>query len=171
MIRSEKKIKDLTEILNGDNYIAITGVIEMLRQEAPFEGAIGLLTACYDNTDDFLIRKTIESFMNDLKDPSASKEVICEIRKPWKTDTISMLVSSCWQSGINYSEYTLDLAKIFLTGDYVTAVECLTVIEESVQELSKAKREELIKLIKENAFPPADEKSTLTLELLSILRK
>ncbi len=65
------------------------------------------------------------------------EEVINEIRKPWKSDTISMLVSSCWQSGLNYSDYSLDLAKVFLRGDYVTAVECLTVIEESVHEMSK----------------------------------
>ena len=48
-----------------------------------------------------------------------------EIRKPWKDDTISMLVSSCWQSGLDYSEYSMDFAKVFLKGDYVTAIECL----------------------------------------------
>ena len=51
-----------------------------------------------------------------------------------------MLVSSCWQSGLNYSEYSTDLAEVFLKGDYVTAIECLTVIEESVNELSKAEK-------------------------------
>ena len=88
--------------------------------------------------------------MNDLKDQSACEEVINEIRKQWKPDTISMLVSSCWQSGLNYSEYSLDLAKIFLTGDYVTAIECLTVIEESAHELSRERKNEIIKLIEES---------------------
>jgi hypothetical protein len=171
MIKSEKKIKDLTKILKSDNITAISGAIDLLRNEEPFEGAIGLLTACYDKTDDFSIRKAIEGFMNDLKEQSACEEVIDEIRKQWKSDTISMLVSSCWQSGLNYSEYSLDLAKVFLTGDYVTAIECLTVIEESVNELNNAQREELIRLIEENPFPSADEKSTLTLELISILKK
>ena len=78
--------------------------------------------------------------MNDLKDQTACEEVIKEIRKQWKADTISMLVSSCWQSGLNYSDYSLDLAKVFLKGDYVTAIECLTVIEESVHELSRPKK-------------------------------
>jgi hypothetical protein len=171
MTKSEKKIKDLAKILKSDNITAISGAIDLLRYEEPFEGAIGLLTACYDKTDDFPIRKAIEGFMNDLKEQSACKEVINEIRKHWKSDTISMLVSSCWQSGLNYSEYSLDLAKVFLAGDYVTAIECLTVIEESANELNNAQREELIRLIEENPFPSADEKSTLTLELLSILEK
>ena len=44
--------------------------------------------------------------MNDLKDQSVSKEIITEIRKPFKPSTIRMLVSSCWQSGLDYSEYS-----------------------------------------------------------------
>lgn len=171
MIKSDKKFNELAEILNKDNNITITDAIEVLRLETPFVGAIGLLVAFYDRTNDFSVRKTISGFMNDLKDPGASVEVITEIRKQWKPDTISMLVSSCWQSGLNYSEYSLDLAKIFLKGDYVTAIECLTVIEESVDELSKEKRKEVIKLIEESPFSTSDEKTTLTYELLSILNK
>lgn len=171
MIKSEKKVKGLIEILNLDNNIVITEAIELLRQEKPFEEAIGLLTAYYDKTNDMPVRKSIAGFMNDLKDQSACIEVIEEIRKDWKPDTISMLISSCWQSGLNYADFSMDLAKVFLKGDYVTAIECLTVIEESVQELSKEKRNEVIKLIEENPFPRTDEKSTLTLELISILER
>jgi len=128
MIRSEKKIKELAEIFNKGNNTVITEAIESLRLEKPFEGAIGLLADLYDKTGDFSIRKSIAGFMKDLKDQSACEEVIVQIRKKWKSDTISMLVSSCWESGLNYSEYSLDLARVFLDGDYVTAIECLTVI-------------------------------------------
>ena len=107
MIKSDKKIKLLNEILNKDNNIVITEAIELLRQEKPFEGAIGLLTAYYDKTNDFSIRKTITGFMNDLKDQSVCQEVIEEIRKQWKSDTISMLVSSCWQSGLSSSIFNI----------------------------------------------------------------
>jgi hypothetical protein len=171
MIKSEKKIKELSEILNKDNKIIITEAIDLLRQEKPFEGAVSLLTAFYDMTDDSSIRRAIADFMNDLKDQSVCEEVVAEIRKQWKSDTVSMLVSSCWQSQLDYSDYSLDLAKVFLIGDYVTALECLTVIEESVNGLSRKKKNELIKLIKENPFAPSDEKNTLTHELISILER
>ena len=169
MLKSEKKFKELAEIFNKDNNIVITEAIELLRREKPFQGAIGLLTSLYDKSDDFSVKKAISGFMNDLKDQSACEEVIAEIRKEWKSDTISMLVSSCWQSGLNYSDYSIDLAKIFLLGDYITAIECLTVIEESVSTLSREKKEEVIELIRNNPFPPHNEKITLTFELLSIL--
>lgn len=171
MIKSEKRIKELDEILNKDNNKAITEAIDLLRQEKPFEGAIGLLTAFFDKTDDFSIRKSITGFMNDLKDQSVCQEVINEIRKQWKPDTISMLVSSCWQSGLNYSEYSLDLAKVFLKGDYITAIECLTVIEESVRELSKATKEEIMKMLEVTHISQINEKKELTLELIAILER
>lgn len=169
MIKSEKKIKELAEILIKENNLVISDAIEQLRLEIPFEGAIGLLTACYDKTNDTSIKRTISGFLNDLKDQAASGEIINEIRKKWKPDTISMLVSSCWQSGLNFSEYSTDLAKVFLTGDYVTAIECLTVIEETVNDLSIEQRNEVIKLIEETPFSTGNEKTTLTYELLTIL--
>jgi len=171
MIKSEKRIKELDEILNKDNNKVITEAIDLLRLEKPFEGAIGLLTAFFDKTDDFSIRKSISGFMNDLKDQSVCQEVINEIRKQWKPDTISMLVSSCWQSGLNYSEYSLDLAKVFLKGDYITAIECLTVIEESVRELSKATKEEIMKMLEVTHISQINEKKELTLELIAILER
>jgi hypothetical protein len=171
MIKSEKKFNELTSVLNKNNSILISEAIESLREEQPFEGAIGLLTSFYDRTDDFSVRKTIVGFMNDLKDQAASAEVINEIRKQWKADTISMLVSSCWQSGLDYSDYSADLAEVFLKGDYVTALECLTVIEESVHELSREVKDEIIKIIEESPLSPINEKKSLTLELISILKR
>jgi hypothetical protein len=169
MIKSEKKLKDLASVLCKDNNILISEAIGLLREEQPFKGAIGLLTSFYDKTDDYLIRKTISEFMNDLKDKSATKEVIHEIRKPWKADTISMLVSSCWQSGLDYSDYASDLAKVFLKADYVTAIECLTVIEESSDVLNRKTKDEIIKIIEENPVSPVNEKKALVIEMLSIL--
>jgi len=171
MIKSEKKIKELASILDKDNNILISEAIGLVREEQPFKGAIGLLTALYDKTEDLLIRKTIEGFMNDLKDQSASKEIIIEILKPIKPATIRMLVSSCWQSGLDYSEYATDLAEIFLKGDYVTAFECLTVIEESVKLLSRGKKDDIMSIIEKNPLPVPEQKKTLTLELLSVLRR
>ncbi len=169
MIRSLKRLEELDSLLNKNDNIQITEAIILLRDEQPFEGAVGLLTSFYDKTDDFSVRKTIEGFMNDLKDQSACVEVINEIRKEWNPDTISMLVSSCWQSGLDYSEYSYDLAEIFLKGDYVTAIECMTVIEESAHALSKLKKDDIITLLRESPIMQADEKKELTLELLTIL--
>lgn len=171
MLKSEKKIKELSAILSNKNSIIISEAIGLLRDEEPFEGALALLVSYYDKSEDNLVRKTIEDFMNDLKEQSACKEIITEIRKPLKQETISMLVASCWQSGLDYSEYSTDLVEVFLRSDYVTALECLTVIEESVHELNLEKRNELIRIIGESHLQGSNEKTGLTRELIEILKQ
>jgi hypothetical protein len=170
MIQSEKKVRDLSQLLSEENTPMISEAIGMLRDEEPFEGAIALLASLYDRTDDLLVKKTIEGFMNDLKDQSVTREIITEIRKPFKQSTISMLVSSCWQSGLNYSEYSKDLVEIFLSSDFLTAIECFTVIEESVHELTRKKRNELIGIIDGYPLSTGLEKEKLTNELISVLK-
>jgi hypothetical protein len=171
MIKSEKKLKDLSALLNKDNNILINEAIGLLRDELPFEGVIGTLVAYYDKTEDFAVRKTIEAFMNDIKDQTACNEVISEIRKPWKDETISMLVSSCWQSGLNYSEFSTDFAGVFVRGDYITAIECLTVIEESASELTVDVKSEIKRIITNSSSSFSHEKKPLTDELMAILER
>ena len=170
MIKSEKKLKELTIILREKNQIIISEAIKSLRDEQPFEGAIGLLVSYYDKAEDLSIRRSIEGFLNDLKDISVRPEVIAEIKKPWKASTRKMLVSSCWQSGMDYSDYLTDLVKIFMDGDYSTAFECLTVIEGSAHNSLRRKKEEIIRIVENNPVS-IDEKTALTLELIAILEK
>jgi hypothetical protein len=169
MISPENKRKELEHILNKENFVRISAAIKMLRDESPFGGAIGLLVAYYDKSDNSSIKRLIRDFLNDLKDQSACSEVINEIRKNINTDTLRMLVSSCWQSGLDYAGYSSDFANLFLTGDYVTAIECFTVIESSLHNLTRTKKNEIIKMIREGSPAVISEKTALALELISVL--
>jgi hypothetical protein len=171
MIKSDKKIRELSALLSQSNNLAISAGIELLRDEEPFEGAVGLLAAYYDNTEDPHVRKTIENFFNDMKDQSVTAELIREIKKELGHDTITMLISSCWQSGLNYSGYCSDLVNIFLISDYVIALECLTVIEESVASISRQMRNDIIGIIREFTGNRGPEKQRLTDELIAVLSR
>lgn len=171
MIKSGKKLKELASALTGKNNDVITDAIKSLRDEEPYEGAIGLLASLYDKTDDHSISRLIEDFFNDIKDHSVRPEIIAEIRKPRKTDTISMLVSSCWQSGLDYSDYLADLAEIYVKSDYATAIECMTAISESAPNSSRNNKDKIISFVRDNPLSYAHEKDNLTHELISILEK
>ncbi len=171
MIKSDKKLKELAASLEKGDRDTITSAILSLRDEQPYEGVISLLTQYYNKCKDIQIRRIIEQFMNDLKDQSACEEVAGEIRKKWDDDTMSMLISSCWQSGLNYSEYSLDIARAYMQCDYVTAIECLTVIETSINDLNSDNKKEIIRLLQSGNFKAAAEKRELTLELISILNR
>ena len=170
MIRSEKRLKELDLVLTRGNVLKITEATDFLRNNQPFEGAIGLLIAHYNRSDDFSVKRLIKDFLNDLKYQSACEEVMTEIRRELVPETLRMLISSCWQSGLNYAAYTTDFAGIFLhTEDYMTAIECFSVIESSVQHMTRGKKDEIIKMIKEISPAVTDEKTALSLELISVL--
>ena len=82
-----------------------------------------------------------------------------------------MLVSSCWQSGLDYSDYVTDMARIFLEGDYATAIECMTVIEESVKNSSRERKDEIIRILEDSYPANTNEKFALTRELITILER
>ncbi len=171
VIRSEKKLRELSVTLKKKNSLLISEAVKLLRDEEPTEGVIGLLASFYDETKEKPLKRVIEEFFNDLKDQSVRPEVVAEIRKPWEAGTISMLVASCWQSGLDYSDYLTDLARVFLKGDYATTIECMTVIEESVHTSSRERKDEIIKIIEDSPLSRVNEKSALTLELISILER
>jgi len=85
-------------VLGKKNSLQIVQAVKSLREEESFEGAIGLLAEIFDTSDDKNVCRAISDFFNDIKDLSARSEIIAEIRKQWNDDTISMIVSSCWQS-------------------------------------------------------------------------
>jgi hypothetical protein len=169
MTSPENKRKELEHILNKENFVRISATIKMLRDESPFGGAIGLLVAHYDKSDNSSIKRLIREFLNDLKYQASCSEIIDETRKDIKPDTLRMLVSSCWQSGLDYADYSSDFAGLFLTGDYMTAIECFTVIESSVHKMTRAKKNEIIKTIREGSPAVISEKTALALELISVL--
>jgi hypothetical protein len=171
LIKSEKKLRELAAILSDENNLVVSGAIKSLRDEEPYEGAIALLVSLYDETDDNSILKIIEDFFNDIKDQSVRPEVIAEIKKPWKTNTISMLVASCWQSGLDYSDYLADLTDIFLTSDYATAIECMTAISESAPNSNRSSKDDIIRIVRDNPLSFTHEKDALTQELISILKE
>jgi hypothetical protein len=154
VIKSDKKLKELTALFKKKNKSAIGEAILLLRDEEPFEGVIGLLASFYNESDDKSLIKIIEGFFNDIKDHSVRPEV-----------------SSCWQSGLDYSDYLVDLARVFLKSDYATAIECMTVISESVNNSSRQRKDEIIKIVRDSPFSFSNEKYALTEELISILER
>jgi hypothetical protein len=169
MTNSEKRLKQIELKLKGENESVVVSTILSLRGKEPCKGAIGLLTELYNSTAVPSIRKHVEEFLNDMKESSLRGEVIAEIRKEYRPETIKMLVSSCWQSGLDYSPYASDFALIFSTCDLETAIECFTVIEGCAGLIPKKTRDHMIIILKEHEEKRTKEKSALMLELVTVL--
>ena len=117
MTGKEKRLKQLEARLNDKTPAKVTETITQLRSEEPCQGAIKLLTELYNASGNQAVKNKISDFMNDMKESGLRTEVIGEIRKEYKMDTIKMLVSSCWQSGLDYSPFASDFAMVFNSAD------------------------------------------------------
>lgn len=170
MLKSEKNLKELQTVISGKNVARIVDSIRLLRTKDPYEGAIGVLALAYDKSDNTVVKEQIVNFLNDIKEPELRVEVISEIKRDFKPATIGMLVSSCWQSGLDYSPYAADLVKIFIKYDYAVAIECFTVMEESVQKIPAQTREKIITVLKDNIAKSSNDKLALFSELISVMR-
>ena len=168
MKESEDNFKDLANILkNGDDNLIIEA-IESLRNEESFGGAVQLLSELYDDTLNGEIKKHVEKFFNDIKSDSLRKEIAEVIKQPLKPGTLKMVVSSCWQSGLDFSDFPEDFAELFVKSDYETALECMTVIEEMSAKLNTEQRKKISIIIGKT-----ENKNTISLanELLDTLKE
>lgn len=170
MLKSEKRLAELKNLLVNGKYNEIHDRISMLRSEEPFEGALRTLALFYDNTGDERLRLLIASFFNDLKEKSGRAEVISSIKAVRNPASRAMLASSCWQSGLDYSEYAVDLAMAFSEGDYMTALECFTAIEGCTESLSDDGRKAIIKNLQREISGFDSPKQMLARELITLLR-
>ncbi|MDZ7634425.1 MAG: hypothetical protein U5L72_08310 [Bacteroidales bacterium] len=171
MLKSEKKLAELKKILTNGKYNEIHDRISILRVEEPFEGAIRLLAHHYDETNDEGLKLIISAFFNDMKERSGRAEVIELNISSRQPSSKAMLVSSCWQSGLDYSEFAISLAEEFMTGDYLTSLECFTVLENCSGSISANDRTIIILGLEKEmgGFDTARQK--LAGELIALLKR
>ncbi len=171
MLKSEKKLAELKNMLANGKYNEIYDRISMLREEEPFEGAIRSLALFYDKTTDERLRLGIAGFFNDMKEKSGMAEVIESLKAVSSQASIAMLASSCWQSGLDYSEHAVALAEAFMAGDYMTSLECFTALDNCSGSISDKDRAIII-INLEREIPGYDiQRQRLAGELISLLKE
>ena len=171
MNAQEKRLRELEQRLGDKNTDSVINTIMSLRDEEACTGAIRLLAELFDKSTEPSIKSNISAFMNDMKEKSLCIEVVTEIKKKYKSETTKMLVSSCWQSGLDYARYASDFALVFERGDYETAIECFSVIESNLPGISKQSRDHIIILLKESEGLRNSAKSALMEELVDLLSR
>ena len=171
MQKSEKKLAELGRVLDSGNHNEINKRINHLRMEAPFVGALTVLALYYDKSDDESIRLAITDFFNDMKDNDGRVEVIESIAVVSRQDSKAMLVASCWQSGLCYSEHAMALVDTFMTGDYMTSLECFTVIDDCSASISDSDRTSIIFKLGNVIETYDTPRKKLAGEMISLLKK
>jgi hypothetical protein len=76
------------------------------------------------------IQTEIFNILGQLKDKGCIPLIITELGSGASSAFRSELITTCWQSGLDYSAHIKTFVEHFISGDYQTAIECFSVIEE-----------------------------------------
>jgi len=171
MLKSEKKLAELNKILTNGKYNEINDRISILRSEEPFAGAVSLLADFYDKTKDEGLKLLVSEFFNDMKERSCRAEVIESMASVSNPASKAMLASSCWQSGLDYSDHAVALAEIFIISDYITSLECFTVLETCSGMISTADKSGIISRLANKIDTYDTAKLKLARELIAVMKR
>ncbi len=115
------------------------------------------------------IRNEILNMLSEIKSQEAVPLITSSLDKNDYGDYMPAFIAACWQSGLDFSKYLRVFAGLFIQGDYKTALEAFTVIEESIPNASENDHMDCIRFLRDAECMVTDEKLPLYKELRKVV--
>jgi hypothetical protein len=128
MEENSKKIDSILADFKSENTETVIAAIKENRKEGNVKTFKALLNLLKE-TDEPTIEANIIEFLYDLKDEESASILIEAIESKEYEFYHNFLVAAFWQSALDASPYIEQLVKAAIDGEYMTTLECLTVIE------------------------------------------
>ena len=154
--------------LRSGNRTAIIGTLKEIRST----GSVPVLPELFElllNMEDDQIIAEITFLLNDLKDQEAAEVLAEAIGNPLYKTIWTTLVAACWQNGLSYGKYVDTFVDVAITGEYYTAIEAFTVIEEAIGEIEMEQRNRISNTLKTRMDEADDRKKPLLHELVKVV--
>ena len=161
-------LKKQIEAIRSNNRTAILATLSDLRSGGHVSILHELLNLLLISEDEE-IRSGITSLLNDLKEQEAAEILAKSIADPGFLDIQTILVAACWQNGLVYGEYISTFVDVVISGNYITAIEAFTVIEEAIGEVEEKQRKKLVTKLKASISELDNEKQALIAELVKVI--
>ena len=107
--------------------------------------------------EDELIRESLFNYFSDLRDQQALGPIMEAILSESDNQFKNALISTLWMSSLDATEYFSELITVALEGDFMTAVEVSTVIENFDSEFSEDEIMEAMYQLDECIMEESDE--------------
>lgn len=162
------RLKAQTEALRSGSRPKILAALKEIRST----GKVAILPELFDlllDQEDEQITGEIVALLNDLKNQEAAGILAGAISNPEYRELSTVLVAACWQNGLSYGSYLDTFVEMALDGDYATAIEAFTVIEEAVGEVDPEQRQQHVKTISDHLPEMDTQKRPLLKELIKVI--
>lgn len=161
--------KNQISTLRSGNSKAILSTLKEIRTT----GRITILPEIFELmliTEEKEIISACHVLLSDLKTVDAVPLIISALKEEKFRSIRHLIVSSCWQNGLNYQTDILLFANIVIEDDYLTAIEAFTVIENSIGDLDDKAISKLISRLQTGLASVEEQKKALIKELISAIK-
>ena len=165
---NNKKLRLQIASLRSNNRSAILETLKELRSD----GDVSVLPELFNLMliqEDEEVLDAIAALLNDLKDKEAAEVLAKAIANPEYELIQTSLVAACWQNGLSYGKHIATFVDVVVSGDYSTAIEAFTVIEEAVGDLEQEERTTLVRSLKTKLNQVDEQKKALFVELVKAI--
>jgi hypothetical protein len=165
----DKKIKLIIKKLQSNNVEEVLFTIKQIRNTGSPKILPFLIDLLYTSKSE-KIKSTIQSLLNDLKNKDCTSEIVKALKNEKYKKIHHLLLSSCWQSGLDYSEHLELFVNLFITGDFGVAFEAFTILDNSEDKYEAEAIDIQISNLKSNISGfTGSQKEGLFVELVHVL--
>ncbi len=131
---------------------------------------IDVLAGILCNTDNHEIYTLILKIFDDLKNKNAVPEIVKVLKDKSYEKEKRNLVSSCWKSGLNFSEDLDVFFEIFVKDDFSTAFEAYTVLETNIPDIKPVNARRYLSYLSEKRNKITSDRTQLASILETMLQ-
>ena len=144
--------------------------LKSIREKGDVEMIPALVEFIEDETIDTHRRHKIAELLGDITTPSAREILIEAVNKLRGKPALAMVISSLWQSRLDFSQWLDIFVEIMFEEELYTAIEAVTLIENSLEKLDENQKTDLRNSIRDRIILCEDEtRKFLILDMLNNL--
>jgi len=136
--KNNKKVTELLDKLTSSETKDVVKAIKSLKIHGN-ENTIEPLLKCFVDTTNIAIHNEIVDLLNSIKSTKVPAVLIDCLQKEEFIPAKQTMLSSIWNSNLDYTPYLSEIVQAAQTGEMMDAMECLTILENMEGTLSEDK--------------------------------
>lgn len=160
--------KNILEGLQSADSIKVIETLEELRVSGKVAD-IPILIEMLHLSVDPEIKSKITALFGNLKESDAIPLIVAAIQDQKYAPELKELVSSCWENGLDYSNYLSLFVDLLIDNDFLVAFEAYTVIMNMVAKIDQAKIDIEIDRLELAMRTTTEQKKALMLDVVDFL--
>lgn len=166
----KKKLdKEWLRSLESGSSDVLVNTLDNIRKEG-YVGYLPIIADLFIREKSTIVRDKISSIFQDLKDTQSVPGIMELLKKTSNVELKSMLLTSCWSSSLDFSEYLEDFVDIAIEGEYMQIFEIVTVVENFEHVPNKEQLDRCLKRVETNILENTDLKSEMLNQLYIVLK-